>query len=141
MREIKFRGKRIDNDEWVCGSLVVLPDKTLITTAFDYDKYLKTWTYTSNEVIPETVGQMVEKYKNGTERYIGDILQITYESHSEGHIDYITDVRWEQGVAMVDVRGEEFETTPISWLWEINSIASVKCIGNIYENKELLEVK
>lgn len=25
-REIKFRGKRIDNNEWACGSLVMVCD-------------------------------------------------------------------------------------------------------------------
>ncbi|MHB8172125.1 MAG: YopX family protein [Thermincolia bacterium] len=53
MREYKFRGKRVDNGEWVYGYLVGSPVDALNT-----EKYItKGAVYQANEVDPETVGQ------------------------------------------------------------------------------------
>lgn len=71
MREIKFRGKRLDNGEWIEGDLLrmnghwfIFPDPA----PGGIDKY---------EVDPATVGQHTGlKDKNGTDVWEGDIFDL-----------------------------------------------------------------
>lgn len=71
MREIKFRGKRVDNGEWIEGDLLRMNGHTFIfpnPAPEGIDKY---------KVDPETVGQFTGlKDKDGKEIYEGDKLLI-----------------------------------------------------------------
>ncbi|MFA7287615.1 MAG: YopX family protein [Melioribacteraceae bacterium] len=69
-RIIKFRGQRIDNNEWVYGYYVCRHDRHAIVdqkpSHLDYNVQVK----------PESVGQYTGyKYMNGEEIYFGDLVK------------------------------------------------------------------
>lgn len=129
MREILFRGKRLDNGEWVEGNLFVsdtdgrtyiLAGSRIVTIDWEVDQ--------------STVGQYTGmKDKNGKRIFDGDILRSCYDNlyPDDGSIEV---VKWllngwhiQQGEYPPDAMDGD-GVMPYS-----------EVIGNIHDNPELLE--
>ena len=159
MREIKFRGKRIDNGKWVYGDLQHVGKKIFI-----YDVNC-----TGNiEIDPSTIGQYTGlKDKNIKEIYEGDILslagnQMTTDDtmgilpngwhFDEGEIftikentslNCVTPGILNQLKEMEEMKAMMFgEAMWLKYMIHVQGLVSdgsCKIIGNIHDNKELLD--
>lgn len=114
MREIKFRGKRVDSGEWVYGNY---HNKHII--------YNGDFIY----ILPETVGQYTGlSDKNEVEIYEGDIIQLKntkYEIYWFDNGDY--------RLSSFDCRNEYDKSKSICF----SRVGEI--IGNITENPNLLQ--
>lgn len=153
MREIKFRGKRIDGKGMVYGDLLtgmgykrgqyfILPHLTYYPADCDsYDGY---------NVDPETIGQYTGlKDKNDKEIYEGDIVEWVFFYEKLGanmgvkECDTIVKgiIRWRQGGFILEVTENDFENAgyySISALYT-DTESDVEIIGNIYVDPELIK--
>ena len=145
-----YRGKRVDNDEWVEGDLIhrQIWRRTLAIIRVSDDGFEH---YEEYEVIPESVGQFTGLTdKNGKKIFEGNILKII--SSVKGGI--IDDTR-----AFESVKREDYAVV----LWDCKTggyklkvyhkgkykriskfavghlfVYNAEVIGNIYDNPELL---
>lgn len=136
MREIKFRGKRIDNGEWVYGDLQCQAHPlTSILTYDQCDGY-----GALIPVDPVTVGECTGKTaKDGKKVFDGHILH-NQRDNSMYEVFWDADncrfgLRYRfwriyEGKAWIETNSD------ISW----NRLPYCVVIGNIHDNPELLEV-
>lgn len=119
-REIKFRGKRTDNGEWVYGYLTVSKLNKFYKIHFQDDEFV----WREIEVIPETVGQFTGLCdKNEKEIYEGDIVKCYYFDHVE---------------TSVITKHAIFNISPVFYDYNGNYIHhdeySIEVIGNVHDN-------
>ena len=144
MRTIKFRGKFVYANAdgsliWIYGSLFQTDTLHNVGKA----KILKTVSHdgviANNEVILGTVGQFTGIVdRNGMEIYEGDIIQ-TYDSKGKPILHEVYYLESEARFATKLIGYENLNGGSLSQKW-INEL-DFEVIGNIFDNKELLQNK
>lgn len=141
MREIKFRGKRVGNGEWVYGY-------------YKYSKILDEHIIVGDDcvsytVIPETVGQSTGlEDRDGDEIWEGDVVRIEHditETQSVGSIENKDLSVWEEVVETFEVEdvvvfvNGSFDVQE----WAVGTFTpyEIEIIGKIHDRPELMEVR
>lgn len=141
MREILFRGKRVDNGEWVEGCLQTNGEEAVISWYISFHIGV-CWDCASPavdffEVILETVGQYTGlKDKNGKMIFEGDIIK---PKRKDGDNDDM----W---------IFNNFQVVFNDGCWELNNCSrgnfllnfqpcDIEIIGNIHDNPELMKME
>ena len=129
MRDILFRGKRVDNGEWVYSSFIMQDKehKVLLSEVELFDGEM--W----RAVDPETVGEYTGLTdKNGTRIFEGDIIEVDRIYDTPQARPRRFEVEWEEssGFFPLTVYGDNGDYF----------IDTDRCevIGNIWDNPELL---
>lgn len=131
MREIKFRGKRLDNGEWIEGDLLRMLDHWFIFPNPEpegIDKYA---------VDPATVGEFTGlKDKNGKEIYEGDVIRspLSEDKTRPHRIFYHTGNAAFMG-ALVDRKELCYLRLDQDWIYKFGK----EVISNIHDNPEFLK--
>ena len=142
MREILFRGKRLDNSDWVEGYLYEHePPLVGIVSEKDEPKASK-WFITRTgfadwnmsrpvelvEVDPSTVGQYTGlKDKNGKRIFEGDVVQAHFRTN---HSKQIFRVTFDNGMFIFN---NGYVKLPV------RGIYGIKVIGNVHDNPEYMK--
>ena len=139
MREILFRGKRVDNGEWVFGNFIedkwgddngntiyaILQDRVAPDIA-------ELWTPV--RVIPETVGEYTGLTdKNGKKIFEGDIVNYVRMPKI-----YMIDFHEEFLHCSLFYYDKELKNIYYCGIVHKNDGKSIEVIGNIYDNPEFL---
>lgn len=146
MREILFRGKRLDNGEWVEGFFVVKVDPLLGTSRCfilmqGYGESFVTWYM----VDPTTIGQYTGlNDKNGERIFEGDILK-----PFDDEIDKMV-VEFHDGAFVLCLYGDRgYRSESGDWEYDGSNYGVIECeplssygddievIGNIHDHPEL----
>src|SRR5699024_7155546 len=137
MREILFRGKRVENGEWVYGYYakyrnIVSEDYTAILQ-FDKEDGGVVYSDGVTAVIPETVGQYTGLTdKNGKKIFEGDIVFYDVFGCMRKRV-----VKFSTECGSCGCCGDPFEGAGFMALGVDLNVSEV--IGNIYDNPELWE--
>ena len=130
MREILFRGKRVDNNQWTEGFLSFVYTDGRNSNGFIYTDKARIYSpveVRSHDVYTATVGQFIGLCdKNGfTKIFEGDIVFAGYGEYYQGQHEH-------SATMIIDMADYE----------ALNALCNanvVEVIGNIHDNEELLK--
>lgn len=140
MREILFRGKRLDNGEWVFGAYFclhhnderthlhhfIIPENTPIPKEKSIGKI-------QVEVIPETIGQYIFTDRNGKKIFEGDIVLQLDDERKIGVMEYFE----KECKFCAKTINKLCPNYKLKYFWFGNN-KEIEAIGNVTDNPELL---
>lgn len=139
MREILFRGKRIDNGEWVEGFYNHIPygrfgkDEHMIQTVLENGKIGML-----HDIYPCTVVQYTGLTdKNGKRIFEDDVCR--FREWSNGEMCWVGKVHWEHQQFMISGGPNKERETMFELCLSRFIPENIEVIGNITDNPELLE--
>lgn len=125
MREILFRGKRIDTGKWIEGSLVVAADRYYIYVLIGNE-------LAEFEVDPKTVGEYTGlKDKNGIKIFEGDVVRSIRYAVVKWH--------WVLGGFVLYRPPESLFSSNRYWMLFDVGLAPYEVVGNEFDSPELLD--
>lgn len=144
-REIKFRGKRIESNEWVYGSLIIHPKNHYYISFYDENML-----NIVAKIDPKTVGQYIGiEDKNKVEIYAGDILisetnRITYQNDGTNLVTKSSArfiCTYNQDYLRYEFMGipKDKKTFVATIRESLIDNKNLEIISNIHDNPELLE--
>lgn len=141
-REIKFRGKSVDNNEWVYGDLIHIGNGCIIYQGSQSDYEITNKTGVAIELFddevsvvrPETLGQFTGLCdKNGKEIYEGGIVRVYAK---DGTFNVV--VKWSNDSMAFMACYVDGNQSPFSWFTNL-LVYELEVIGNIHDNPNLLK--
>ena len=151
-RQIKFRGKRIDNGEWVYGDLVINQITQTYRIFTDFAN-VRHGSYTDSglhecsgelyHINPATIGQFTGLTdRNGKEIYERDLCRVWYYKHTEPTRIIIQEVLFDNGTFVLRAKnhlGLELEDYLLYVpLYYSSAPNIIEVIGNIHETQPTL---
>lgn len=140
MRDILFRAKRIDNDEWVYGYYIKTHDyldnrEIHLIVGIDSTSFPANEITDTNEIDPETLGEFTGVTdKNGVKIFEGDIFE--REVNDGEKKTYV--VEWSR--EYLGLVAKEIKCKPQQFEWirtrlDLLARSDLEVIGNIYEGE------
>lgn len=158
-RKIKFRGKMIPENEWIFGTILRIPAPPVCFGKSESDKYyiqfpdpryMPDWNMpykmVQGEVALETIGQYTGLHdENGKEIYEGDIIEFSYDVFTgnfdtkvgRGTVEFIDGAFYIKPFEIEGKKIKDIDNEEWFLIYTVN-IDTLKVIGNVHENLELL---